>query len=145
MERFHPYEELGADPGVTLVFLDLPHGVRGFLVDRPDGTATIVVNRSLGWVERRATVTHEMRHRKRGVCGCRRIDERGIDDEVARLLIPDDDINAMFDIAVTNDLTVEVHQVADRYDVPERVARRRMQQVIDERGRNNGSGFEAAS
>lgn len=115
---------------IELVWAHLPSGVRGLFLDPPP---TIVLDARLSRVDRRATLVHELIHAERGITGCERIDERGVDDEVARRLVPIDDLYAMWEIAVLNDLPVESWQVAEHFDVPDRVAERAMQLFLGER------------
>lgn len=106
----------------------LPDGTRGLYTDHPP---TIVISTALNRVDRNATLMHELIHHERGICGESRVDERGVDDEVARRLVPSNELAAMYEIAVANDLPVEPHMVADKFDVPSRVAERAMSLFLE--------------
>lgn len=95
-----------------------------------DDPPTIVLDRRLGRVERNATLAHELEHHRRGITGDPRTDEHGVCEEVARQLVPFDELYAMWQIAVLNDLPCDVWQVAERFDVPDRVAERAMSLLL---------------
>lgn len=115
---------------IELVWEDLPEGVRGMYCPSGDGTATIVLSAALGLEERNATLLHELEHHRRGITGDARLDERGIEDAVARQLVPADQLAAMYEIAMLNDLTVEPWQVAEKFGVPDRLAERAMRLLL---------------
>ncbi len=115
-------------PEVTLRWARLPDGVRGLYVD---DLATVVLDVRLGRVQRNATLCHELIHAERGVTGVPRFDERGVDDEVARRLVPYAEMAAMREIAELNDLPVDAWMVAQRFDVPDGVAARAMTLLLE--------------
>lgn len=118
---------LRARPHLQLRWADLPTGVRGLFVS--DGT--IVLDVALNREQRNATLLHELIHAERGVTGNARTDERGVDDEVARRLVPLDELAALKEIAELNELTVDVWMVAERWDVPVAVAERAMRLLLN--------------
>lgn len=126
MSGWIPWVTLRESSEITLRWGHLPEGVRGVYAPNTDGTATIVLDARLDRVQRKATLGHELEHHRRGITGDPRTDERGVEDEVARRLVPHHELYAMWEIAVLNDLPVEVYMVAERFDVPDRVAERAM-------------------
>lgn len=124
-EVVNPWRRLREMGEIELRWAALPAGVRGFYCDN-----TIVLDVGLSRVQRRATLQHELVHAERGVTGDPRLDERGVDDEVARRLVPVDELYAMWEIAVLNDLPVEAWQVAEKFDVPDAVAERAMRLLL---------------
>lgn len=128
----NPWRILRASPEIELrwAYLD---GECGFYEPHDDGSAIIVLDAEIGFAERRATLLHEIVHHERGICGEPRLDERGVEDEVARRLVPFDELYALWEIAVLNDLPVEPYMVAERFDVPDDVAERAMRLFLGER------------
>ncbi len=136
VERWNPWRALKALTRVTLEWELLPAGVRGLYCPEPDGTATIVLDARLGRVQRNATLAHEVVHAERGIVdldGCPSTmavldwrEEVRVDDEVARRLVPLEDLAAVVDSLVDMGLGVEPWQIANTFDVPDRVAERAM-------------------
>lgn len=82
----HPWRTLRALPRITLVWADLPTGVRGLT----DGHSRIWLHRRLLQRERRAALAHELVHIERGHRGCQPPSiERAVRQAVARWLLPD--------------------------------------------------------
>lgn len=124
---WNPWAALRARRDVELVITPLPPACGGAAYWAPeDLPAVIVLDRGLTQVERNAALAHELVHHERGLVGCRRVDERGVEDEVARRLVPVDDLAALRAIAELNELTVEAWQVAEDFGVPDAVALRAM-------------------
>lgn len=128
MAAFNPWRWLREHPHISLRWARLPVGVRGLYIDAAE--PVIVLDSSLGRRQRNATLCHEVVHAERGISGEPRLDERGVDDEVARLLVPFDELAAMHEIAVLNDLPMEPWQIAEHFDVPGDVAERAMQLLL---------------
>lgn len=132
MASLNPWRELRSREEITLRFAALPQDVLGQYEETADAK-TITLDRSLDREERRATLCHELVHHERGVTGDERFDERGVEDEVARRLVPIEELYAMWEIAVLNDLPVEAYMVAERFDVPDDVAERAMRLFLGRR------------
>lgn len=125
----NPWRILRASPEIELRWALLDDKF-GEYEPNDDGTATIILDADIGPEDRRATLMHELIHHQRGITGEPRTDERGVEDEVARLLVPFDELHAMWEIAVLNDLPVEAWMVAERFDVPDDVAERAMRLLL---------------
>lgn len=124
--RFNPWRRLRETPQLALAWELLPEGLEALYSPNGDGTATIVIDAGLTRTQRRAALCHELVHHERGITGDARVDERGVEDEVASRLVPFDELAAMYHVAVTNDLPVETWMVAEKFDVPDSVAERAM-------------------
>lgn len=129
----NPWRQLRADPSIEFELRPLDDDMHAFY-EEGEGVRRIVMDPSIGWCERRVAVQHELIHAERGVTGCERLDERGVDDEVARRLVPFDDLQAMWAIAVLNDLPVEPWMVAEHFDVTDAIAERAMGLFLDRPG-----------
>lgn len=125
---FNPWAWLREHSSITLRWAHLPSGVRGIYVE--DDSPVIVLDARLGRAQRNATLCHELVHAERGITGNPRVDERGVDDEVARRLVPTDELASMREIAELNDLPIEVWMVAEKFDVPDDVAERAMRLLL---------------
>lgn len=123
--RVNPWRELRSHPEVELRWAYLDDEC-GYYEPHGDGTATIVLDAAMSYAERQATLLHELEHHRRGITGDPRIDERGIEDAVARQLVPLDELRALYEIAVLNHLPIEVWMVAEKFDVPDDLAERAM-------------------
>lgn len=105
----------------------------GAIVAFDDGVSVVIVDPALGRRERNAVLAHELIHDELGVDA--EVDmpgtwdvvtdrqEKAIDDEVARRLVPLEQLIPWAVRLVAAGEVVESWMVADRFDVPERVAR----------------------
>ena len=132
MGAVNPWRILRSSPELTLRWADLDEEW-GFYEPHDDGTATIVLDASIGQAERNATLMHELEHHRRGITGDPRYDERGVEDAVAYQLVPVAELAAMYEVAVANDLPVEPWQVAEKFGVPDDVAERAMRLFLGRR------------
>lgn len=130
MAGWNPWAALRERSHLTLRWAALPKGVRGLFVS--DGT--IVLDVGLGRVRRNATLAHELIHDERGVIGDARLDERGIDDEVARRLVPLDDLAHLVASICDDGTPVMDYEIAEAFDVPIDVAQRACTLLRRERG-----------
>lgn len=122
----NPWRQLRAQSDIVLEWSRLPDNMLGAYVEKAGGVRTIVLDERLDREERRATLCHELIHAERGITGEERFDERGVEDEVARRLVPFDELAAMWEVATLNDLPVEPWMLAEKFDVPDDVAERAM-------------------
>ena len=111
--------------------LSLPEGVVGASVPYP-GRPVILLDDGLTQVERNAVLAHELIHLERGgSCAASTWrDEEAVEDEVARRLVP---LNELHGWVVTRELDeaqVEVWHVADEFHVPQYVAERAMRLLM---------------
>lgn len=106
---------------VVFARADLPDVLGGAVLWPRGQQAALLVDRSLSRLERLVACAHELTHDD--LPGAT---EAQVDDEVARRLVPLDELHAMQEIAVLNDLPMEVWQVAEKFDVPDHVAERAM-------------------
>lgn len=81
---FHPWRVLRTAAHLTLYWAAMPHH-RGLT----DGRSTIVLHPDMLQVERRCTLAHELVHVDMGhTSGCNTAEERAVQAETARRLIP---------------------------------------------------------
>lgn len=131
---YNPWRDLRGRTDIWLRFAALPgpfHGAYGRRGDR----AAIVINSRLGRRQRNAVLAHELIHDERGG-GCDAPgmpdswqpvvarDEAAVDDEVARRLVPLDELGSFCRAEVTLGHGVSASDVAEYFDVPEEVAAR---------------------
>lgn len=126
-----PWRALREREHVTFRRVALPAGVGGGLFVRwPDGRAVVAVDEELGQAERRAVLAHELVHDERGALPAgapawlEAKEEAAVDAVVAERLVPSDELRAWAREAFELADAVEAWQVAERFGVPEAVARR---------------------
>lgn len=132
--RWDPWRVLRSHADVIFTLGELPAAVGGGIYWPSPDVSIIIIDYRVGRLERLALLAHELIHHERGTYALPGVnphqaisrDECRVDDEVARRLVPCDELGAMFDVAWANDLQVEPWQVAERFDVPDRVADRAM-------------------
>jgi hypothetical protein len=131
-ERWDVYGELRARSHVIFGLCDLPKPMLG--VYMPIGKrALIMISAEINQCMRKAVLAHELIHDEEGggcvlegmpaqyrVVAAR--EERRIDLEVARRLIPEAELLVMAEIARDNQLPLEPWHVAEHFDVPQRYA-----------------------
>lgn len=133
-----PWRALREREHIDLVWKDLPRGVLGAWVPR-GRRATIVLGVRLGRRSRRCVLAHELVHDERGIVTTalphllRAKEERAVDVEVARRLVPVDELRALVARAVDLGDGVGVLEVADAFDVDEPVARLALQLLAADR------------
>lgn len=124
MAALNPWRELRAHPEVTLEWRFLPDDLDGLYCPNGDGTATIIIDANLGRTERNVTLCHELVHHRFGITGVERLDERGVEDEVARLLVPVDELAQLVASICDDGTPVMAWEVAEAFDVTDEVAER---------------------
>ena len=133
----NPWAELRKRDHIVFALESLPAATGGALFARcADGRTTILIDPALDRRARRAALAHELVHEHRGdgsdsggivPASWRPVvarDERQVDDEVARWLVPLDQLEAFVERCLDFGAGVEVDEVADAFDVPEAVAER---------------------
>ncbi len=134
-ERWNPWRALGERRHVEFDLVELPMVAGGGLYWPQEGWAAILVDRSLPRRLRRAALAHELIHDERhGGAGAPGMpstwrpvvarDERRVDDEVARRLVPPDELRYLLECLTGMGLPVETWDVARQFDVPDDVAQR---------------------
>lgn len=132
--RWNPWRALRERDHIELVFADIPAGTDGAWF--PFGpTSTIVLDVGLDRIHRNATLAHEVIHDERGIsypldapAALVAKEERAVDLEVARRLVPLDELER-FCLARATVGAVSVHDVADEFEVPPDVAARAMRML----------------
>lgn len=115
----------------------LPDVVGGGVYWPRGDRAAVLIDKRLTRLERLEAVAHELVHDEHGGgCDCEGMPdtwtvvaeraEARVHNEVARRLVPLDQLAAMRAIAEVNQLTLDSWHVAEHFDVPERVAARAM-------------------
>ncbi|HLG66916.1 MAG TPA: hypothetical protein VKV36_03480 [Acidimicrobiales bacterium] len=134
MPTWDPWQALRDRPWIVFGLERLPPPVAG-VYHRRGTRRVIVVDARLGRVARRATLAHELVHDERGggpgfagqPDGWAAVvarDERQVDDEVARRLVPLDELRRLCRQADDLEEGLSALDVAAAFDVPEPVARR---------------------
>lgn len=138
--EWRPWRALRGLDDVELELCDLPGEARAIYAQRGEDRA-ILIDRRLSPTERLAALAHELVHLERGG-GCHqrgapaplaidaRKEERRVDDEVARRLVPFGDLAEFVDMLIDCGETVTVALVADEFDVTEGCARIAMEQLL---------------
>jgi hypothetical protein len=141
---FDPWQAVDDHPDLAVLF----HPVAGlmgggFHVQTPD-RAVIVLDPGLDATTRRVVLTHELVHHERGG-GPGRLgapatldllierDERAVDAEVARRLVPIDELDRVVAELVAGSGGASVTDVAEHFAVPTDVARRALDGLADHR------------
>lgn len=130
---WNPWRALRTLPHVDVVFRRLPKRGRGLLGIEGD-VAVVWVDDRLGQIERNAVLAHELVHLERGGGAFRpgqpetwgavvARDEAAVDNEVARRLVPPDELAAFVAARVEMGECVMAWEIAEEWTVPERVAR----------------------
>lgn len=134
MAAWNPWAALRALEEISVVFRRLPRGMRGCIGQR-GVSAVIVIDDRLGQLERNAVLAHELVHYERNGgawhagqpptwAAVVARDEAAVDDEVARRLIPPDELARYVDGRVDLGDAVMPWEIADEFGVPERIAAR---------------------
>lgn len=124
---WNPWRALRAREHIRLDWLWLNAGMRGYIEDDPPGRR-IVLARGLSQPERRAALAHELVHDERGLLpqwapvSIRAKDERAVDAEVARRLVPADELAEFVLERLSIDEPVTAACIAERFGVPLSVA-----------------------
>lgn len=137
---WHPWRALRDRTHVRFEFAELPADTLGMTFDR-SGWRVIQVDYRLPRRERAAVLAHELVHDERGIlytdstpAGLVQTEERIVDDETARRLVPLDDLDRWVCARVRSDLAVGWRDVADEWDVPQEVAGRALR-LLEQRVR----------
>ena len=145
-----PWQELRGRPHLEFALVDLPDATGG-AVYWPEGAwAAVLIDRRLPRVMRKAALAHELIHDERGGAAgwagqpatwddVVARDEVTVDGEVARRLVPSDELRAFIERNVGAELGVTVWEVAKEFDVPDVVAERALRELT-----KNPAGWDAA-
>lgn len=137
---WNPWKTLRGRTDLRFAIEPMPEGVYGAYVRRGDRKG-IIIAKGLGRRRRNATLAHELVHDERdGGCPTddlpeplmvvARREERRVEREVARRLVPLDGLAALARSHQDNDLPpFTVYDVAEIFDVPEDVASEAMRMV----------------
>lgn len=121
-------------PDIVFGLEDLPDCVQGVCWPYDDGVTVIAVDRRLGRRQRKSTLAHELIHTERGggvrvvglgVAAARHIvelEERRVDDEVARRLVPLDELAQLVASICDDGTPIHAWEIAEAFDVPDDVA-----------------------
>jgi hypothetical protein len=135
---WNPWAALRQRDDVVLARVDLPGGGAA-RVAWPDGDTVILLDRTLGRSERRAALAHELVHHEQGGACChpdaiiRRRHEHHVDVEVARRLVPCDELDELVSRIEELDESVTVTEVMYEFDVPVDVAVRALLLLLQRR------------
>lgn len=134
---WNPWRALRAREHVHLEWRDLPDGIDGFWAPLPGGRAVIALAARLRRTERRCVLAHELVHDERGFVtslmprALAEKEERAVEVEVARRLVPLDDLRSWITVRVDVGDLVTVASVAEEWDVADDVARRALSLLPD--------------
>ena len=137
---FDPWEAADEHTDLLVVFHPVASLMGGGFHARAGCTAVIVLDPDLDGVQRRAVLTHELVHHERGGGPGRadapatlgllvERDERAVEAEVARRLVPVDQLVALVDELVDAVGSVSDAEVAAHFGVPVDVARVALHQL----------------
>jgi hypothetical protein len=130
-----PWQALREREHLVFALERLPAGTGGAVYARRQARGAIVIDPGLGRRQRKAALAHELVHEERGG-GCDHPgmlptwhpvvgrDENAVQDEVARRLVPLDELLAFCRRQAEVEGAVEAWEVAEEFDVPDTVARR---------------------
>lgn len=129
-----PWRALRERSHLEFSLADLPDALGGaYYEPQAEGWAAVLIDRRLSRVQRKAALAHELVHDERGG-GCSgdgmpdswnavvARDELTVDREVARRLVPLDDLREFAEAGAPDG--VAVWEVAEHFDVPDHVAER---------------------
>jgi hypothetical protein len=128
MGGWNPWRSLRAREHLDLEWRDLPPGVDGAWVPRRGGRAVIVLAARLTRRARRCALAHELVHDERGIvttslpAALAAKEERAVDLEVARRMVPSDELRSWITARLELGEPVTAHDVAEEWDVTEQVA-----------------------
>lgn len=141
-ERWNPWRDLRSRAHITFGLVDLPDECNGGVyVRRGDGRACILIDRRTTPTQRRCILAHELIHDEDPTamrcdvmpddwhCVVARAECR-IDDEVARRLVPIDQLAEYADAVAMNGLVASAADVAAVFNVTEHIAERAFRQLL---------------
>ena len=133
--RWNPWRAL-RDLGDIVLVRDVPlAGPRGLAIVFPDGEPVVALDPALSRVERRSVLAHELVHLERGLLPAGAPEhvvareERLVDDETARRLVPADELRAVAASLLDVAEAVEAWQLAEHFDVTEAVIHQRVDEL----------------
>lgn len=137
MGGWNPWAELRGRTDIEFGIGPLP-GERDAMTVNYPGQPVIALRPGLSQVERRRAMAHELIHLERGTY-CQSVDRQLLSREEAEVenvltdrLVPPDELRVFWVRAEMLDEHVLPHQVAEHFDVPEDVAERAMQRLLEE-------------
>lgn len=140
MMPFNPWAELRDRQHIVFSLVALPAATGGAVYWPKDDRAAILIDPALTRRERRAALAHELVHDERGG-GAECVGmpatwdavvtraEAAVDNEVARRLVPADELHRFCACQVEIAGHVGALEVAEHFDVPEGVAGRALRQM----------------
>jgi hypothetical protein len=134
---WNPWRALRDRGHLILRWAHLPRGVDGTLADNGDGTRTLSIEARLGRIDRNAVLAHELVHDERSILYFSHTpmaliakEEALVEAEVARRLVPLDDLEAAVVLWIEIDEPVTATLVAEAFEVPANVAERALRQLV---------------
>lgn len=132
---WNPWRELRYRRHIAFSLTDLPATTGGAVyVAWPNGDAVVLIDHRLDRTHRNAALAHELVHDEWGIddhgndshlwSPVRTRDEQRVDREVARRLVPLDDLEQVVSLAEADGVALEAWEVAEEFDVPIAVAER---------------------
>ncbi len=128
-QGWNPWAALRERRHLLFLLANLPDGVEGAYQRRGE-TGYVLLDRSLDQAERNATLAHELVHEERGTLPAGAPDwlvdkeERHVDDEAARRLVPLEALDDLHLRAVVHGEQIALWEVAKQFGVTEAVAGR---------------------
>lgn len=144
--RWNPWRALREREHLEFALVRLPERLGGGVYVPDNGWAAVLLDRGLSRVQRRVGLAHELVHDERGGgCGAEGMspawnavvlrDEHAVDREVARRLVPADELQAFAEQHEPDG--VALWQVAEHFDVTDEVAQRACRQLAAPDGWGN--------
>ena len=130
---WNPWRELRRRSHIVFRLAVLPDATGGGVYWPRGSRAAIIIDPRLHRAERNAVLAHELVHDERGggATGDEMPpswgpvivrDEAAVDQEVARRLVPPDELARFCEVMALLDIGVTAHEVAEHFDVPAAVA-----------------------
>jgi hypothetical protein len=126
---WNPWAELRRRDHIVFGLANLPAILGGAVLWQRGDRKALMVDHTKGRRERNEACAHELIHDEHPEWT-----ETQVWDEVARRLLPTEELERLRAFAVDNDLPLEVWQVADVFDVTDRLAERAMRLLLSRRG-----------
>ncbi len=142
---WNPWRALRSRTHIVFGLAVLPDRTGGAVYWPRGGRAALIIDPRLSRRDRNAALAHELVHDERGG-GADHAgmppswapvvarDEAAVDQEVARRLVPLDELVKFCEVAVLLDLGVTAFDVAEHFDVPEPVAARALRSAVGDPG-----------
>lgn len=127
---WNPWAALAGMPEVEVQFVRMADRL-GWSIPYP-GRPVVLIDERLSQVDKNAVLAHELVHLERDwPCRANWAEEERVHDEVARRLVPRDELHRWLVSRELDEAQVEAWHVAEEFHVPEPVAERAVRLLLD--------------